>query len=156
MKRVLYWLAVLPGVAGCSSPEKEQPVDLQPGTYEVTVGGGTIVALASGQRTDRICFQSDNAVAFPREPLSHIIEHWDDCSDELADPKGNAISGARKCTGGEGHRRKVSVLATFSGSHSTDSFKIEGAVSQGEGEGGGIMRLGSGDFTITGHRVGDC
>lgn len=156
MKRMMVWLAALAGVAGCSSPETEKPVDLQPGLYEIAVGGGTIVELASGKRTDRICFQSDNAAAFPREPLSHIIEHWDGCSDELTDPKGNAISGARKCAGGEGHRRKTSVLAKYSGSHSTDSFKIEGAVSQGDDEGGGVMHLGSGSFSITGHRVGDC
>lgn len=149
-------LAALLCVAGCSNPQSETPVLLQPGLYEVTVGGSSIVQLESGVRTASICFGPDHALALPKDSLSHIVGEWDGCSDMPGDPKGNAIGGSRTCEAGAGHRRKQSVLVTYSGSHSTDSFDVEGMVSQGDDEGGGIMHLGSGDFSITGRRMGDC
>lgn len=138
-------------LAGCSNPEAEVPVDLAPGLYEVTLGGGTMIALKSKQRSDRICFAPENSFAFPREPLSHILPQWDGCADEAQPPVGNAIRGARRCPD-----RKTPVDIQYAGSHSADAFKIEGTVAQGSGEGGGVMRLGSGDFSISGTRVGDC
>ena len=144
--------AALLALAACSkSPELQPPVDLQPGLYEVTVGGGTMVELRQGGRSAAICFAADNAAAFPTDPLTHIIESWPDCSSDQAHPKGNALQGQRSCPD-----RKTPVLLTYSGSHTTDSFRLEGTVSQGSDEGGGVMRLGSGDFTITGKRLGPC
>ena len=144
-------LAAAAVLAGCSNPATEAPVDLAPGLYDVTLGGGTMIALKSNQRTDRICFAPENSLAFPREPLSHILPQWDGCADEAPQPVGNAIRGARRCPD-----RKTPVAIEYAGSHSSDSFTIEGTVTQGSGEGGGVMHLGSGEFSINGRRVGDC
>ena len=149
--RSLFAVAALLWLAGCSNPKTEAPDDLAPGLYEVTLGGGTMIELASHERTDRICFAPENTLALPREPLSHIVKQWDGCSDEAAEPTGNAFSGARRCP-----NRKTPVNVEYTGTHGTDSFKIEGAVTQGSDEGGGVMHLGSGDFSISGKRVGDC
>jgi hypothetical protein len=48
------------------------------------------------------------------------------------------------------------ALMTYTGSHTADSFRMEGTLSQGHDEGGGVMHLGSGDFVITGKRIGEC
>ena len=138
-------------VAGCSSdPATEAPVALEAGLYEVTVGGGTLVEFKSGKRTEQICFWSADAVTFPTNPLVHTIGEWDNCTSQLDEPRGNAISGARLCD------RKAPMTVAYSGSHTTNSFDIRGTVTQGSGEGGGVMRLGSGDFAIVGKRVGNC
>lgn len=50
----------------------------------------------------------------------------------------------------------MSMRAAFSGSHTTESFELKGQVTQCNQEGGGVMNLGSGEFSITGNRVGDC
>jgi len=149
--RVVIATAALVAFAGCSKPEAEAPVDLAPGLYEVTLGGGTMIALKSDQRTDSICFAPANVLACPREPLSHILPAWDGCADEAQEPQGNVIRGARRCSD-----RKTPVTIEYAGSHSTDSFKIEGSLVQGSDEGGGVMHLGSGEFSISGKRVGDC
>jgi Protein of unknown function (DUF3617) len=149
--RHLFAAAALLALAGCSNPETEPPVDLAPGLYDVTLGGGTLIELKSKQRTDSICFAPENTFAFPSEPLSHILPQWDGCADEAQAPAGNAIRGARRCPD-----RKMPLNLEYAGSHSTDSFTIEGTVMQGSGEGGGVMQLGSGDFSISGRRVGDC
>ena len=48
------------------------------------------------------------------------------------------------------------MTATFAGSHTADSFEIRGTVAQGDDENASVMHLGSGDFTLTGKRIGDC
>jgi hypothetical protein len=149
MKKLLCACAVL--VAGCSSnPETETPVQLLPGSYEVMAGGGTMVTLRGGERRGLICIGADSATMFKSDPLAQVTADWEDCSDEYADPKGNALSGTRRCD------RKTPVLVTYTGSHTADSFEFKGTVSQGSDETGAVMRLGSGDFTVTGKRKGDC
>lgn len=149
---------MMAGLAACAKPDpaSEVPVDLLPGLYQVRVGGGTIVDLKSGGMSGEICFAIDNALAFPSNALSHLVPDWEGCSTSYDDPKGNAVSGLRTCPGGDGYRRKKTTRANFAGSHSTDSFLIEGEVRQGDDEGGGVMHLGSGPFQIKGKRIGDC
>ena len=150
--------ALVLGLAGCSAsdPATETPVDLRPGLYQVSVGGGTIVELKPRYSSGEACFAADNALAFPRDSVSHLIPDWDGCSTTHDDPKGNAISGVRNCPSGAGYKRKMSVRMEYQGSHSSDAFTINGHVSMGDDEGGGVMHLGSGDFRITGKRIGDC
>ena len=157
MRKFLIMMAAL-GLAGCaaSDPATEVPVDLLPGSYQVTLGGGTIVELKAGGRQAEVCFATDNALAFPSDPVSHLIPDWDGCTTTHDDPKGNAMSGLRNCPGGEGYRRKTSVRMRYAGSHGTDDFTIDGEVSQGDDEGGGVSHLGSGPFQIKGKRVGEC
>ena len=141
----------------CSAdPATEPPVDLKPGLYQVTLGGGTVVELKAGGRQAEICFAADNALALPSDPISHIIPDWDGCTTRHDEPRGNAMSGERTCPGGEGYRRKKSMRMAYSGSHGTEDFRIDGEVTQGDDEGGGVSHLGSGPFRITGTRVGEC
>ena len=138
-------------LAACSAPEDQEPVALQAGLYDVVVGGGTLIESRSGQTVDQICIQDAQAAYFPTDPLGPIVKPWDSCSSTLDEPKGNAMSGSRKC-----EARKMPMVATYSGSHTTDSFEIDGLVEQRNQEGSGVMHLGSGEFHITGKRIGDC
>lgn len=148
-KRIAFSLLLL---AGCArDPASEAPVQLQPGLYQVAVGGGTIVRLTSDQRTDQVCLSPPDAIDFAKSPLYPTIGAWDGCAETPEEPKGNAISGKRECLD-----RKTPVTATFAGSHTADSFEIHGAVAQGSDENSSVMHLGSGDFTLTGKRIGDC
>jgi len=129
----------------------EEPVTLLPGLYELRLGGGTLVELRSGTRTDRVCLDSYAAGRVPVDPLGATMEPWETCTDELDPPRGNAMSGARRCT-----QRRTPMIARYTGTHSADAFKVAGSVAQGTGENQQVMRLGSGDFSITGKRIGDC
>ena len=154
------WLLAMAatGLAACTQPDPaaEVPVDLLPGLYRVTLGGGTVVELKAGGRQAEVCFAPDNASAFPSDPISHLIPDWDGCTTANDAPKGNAISGLRNCPGGQGHKRRQSMRMRYAGSHGTEDFAIEGEVSQGDDEGGGVSHLGSGPFTLSGKRIGNC
>ena len=146
------------GLAGCSSdPASEPPVELKGGLYQVSAHGGTVVELkGADKRSAEICFAPESASALPGEPLAHLIPSWDGCDTHNDPPRGNAMSGSRNCPGGEGHERHQSMHLAFTGRHTADTFDIAGAVTQGDDEGNGVMHLGSGDFAISGKRVGDC
>ena len=149
MMRIACALAVL--VPGCSAdPASEPPVQLLPGSYEVAAGGGTMVELRGGKRSDLLCIAADSATMFKSNPLAQLTSDWEGCSDVYAEPRGNALAGSRTC------ERKTPVRITYSGSHTADSFEIRGTVAQGDDESGMAMHLGSGEFTITGKRRGDC
>ena len=92
-----------------------------------------------------------DALQFPTDPLGPTIERWENCSKQLNQLKGNAMSGARLCV-----ERAVPMIARYTGTHTQDSFKVVGAVSQGTDETASVMRLGSGDLSIIGRRIGDC
>ena len=130
--------------------EAEQPIGLMPGLYEVSIGGGTMVRLASGEYDGRLCFSAADADAFPRHPLHHIFPEWAGCSAVDSAPKGNAVRGKRTC------ETRLPASISYSGSHTANSFTLAGSVAQGHDETAMAMHLGSGDFTITGKRVGPC
>ena len=156
--RVMFAAALMLSVAGCAgkNPAKEKPVDLLPGLYQLSVGGGTIVELKPQYASGEACFAVDNALAFPTDSVSHLIPDWDGCTTTHDDPKGNAIGGLRTCPGGDGHKRKTSVRMEYHGSHTADAFTIRGHVSMGNDETDQVMHLGSGDFMLDGKRVGEC
>lgn len=140
--------------AACSThdPATEAPVPMLPGLYEVTLGGGTVVELKSGPgRTSKLCLDALGAADLVRDPMGQTVARWENCSTVTDEPKGNAMSGARQCD-----QRAMPMVARYVGSHTSDSFVIKGAVTQGHDEGGGVMHLGSGDFSLTGKRLGDC
>ena len=130
---------------------RQIPVDVRPGLYSVRLGGSTVVELNSGTRTDEVCLDSVDALQFPTDPLGPTIERWENCSKQLNQLKGNAMRGARLCVA-----RAVPMIARYTGTHTRDSFKVVGAVSQGTDETASVMRLGSGDLSIIGRRIGDC
>ena len=153
------------GLGGCSFSGKEAndpkaafeaasaeaPVNLAPGRYEISLGGGTLVNLKSGSRTADLCLNSYDATQFPKDPLSWTIEDWENCSTEVKPATGNAMTGARVC-----RERKMPMTASYTGTHNADSFRIDGVVKQSDDENASVMHLGSGDFIISGKRVGDC
>jgi hypothetical protein len=149
-KLTLGALMVLP--AGCArDPATEQPVELQAGLYDVSLGGSSLVKLKVEGRKTQVCLDSSDASEFPHDPLLHLAAHWDGCSTKLDEPRGNAMSGKRMC-----EDRTTPMTAAYSGSHTADSFEITGAVTQGSDESASVMRLGSGEFSLLGKRVGDC
>lgn len=149
-------LALVLPLAACAGadPASEPPVELKPGLYEISIGGGTFIELPDGQRTSGKCLGHDAALDFTRRPLAVATKSWPGCSEETEPRQGNAIKGKRVCP--ETSKRSTSTLVEFTGSHSDSSFEFAGWVSQGEDEGNGVMHLGSGEFKVTGKRVGDC
>lgn len=137
--------------AAFAAASLEAPVELLAGRYEIGLGGSTLVSLKSGSRTAEMCLNSYDASQFPKDPLSWTVEDWENCSTEVDPPKGNAMSGARVC-----RERKMPMTASYTGIHNTDSFRIDGVVKQSNDENESVMHLGSGDFVISGKRVGDC
>jgi hypothetical protein len=129
----------------------ETPVSLTAGRYEISLGGGTLIELKSRSRTAEMCLNSYDATQFPKDPLSWTVEPWETCSTEVNPATGNAMSGARVC-----RERKMPMTASYTGTHNADSFRIDGVVKQSDDENASVMHLGSGNFTITGKRVGDC
>jgi hypothetical protein len=127
----------------------ELPVALNPGLYEVSISGGTMVQLPSGEYSGTVCFSSADADGFARKPLAAIFPEWPGCST-VDDPKGNAIRGKRTCEG------RLPAWITYSGSHDANWFVIVGSVAQGHDETAMALHLGSGDFTIVGKRTGAC
>ena len=151
MHRVALLAASALAISACTSPEDQPPVALQPGLYEVALGGGTLVELTSGERTSQVCLDETEAHYFPSDPLAPLIERWENCAFEAQPRKGNAIAGARQCD-----QRAMPMRASYTGSLATDSFELNGEVTQSNDEGGGVMHLGSGEFSLTGKRIGDC
>jgi hypothetical protein len=136
-------------LAACTvKPEDQPPVELQPGLYEVLVGGGTLVQLKDHERRGEVCIY--DAAAFKSMPLAQIQSPPEDCSDESSEAKGNALTGKRTCD------RKTPITIQYTGSHTADSFEFKGTVAQGSDESDMAMRLGSGEFSVTGTRKGDC
>ena len=129
----------------------ETPISLVAGLYEVRLGGATLLELKSGSRTHEVCLNSYDAMQFPKDPLSWTAETWENCSSELDAPKGNGMSGARVCL-----ERNMPMTARYTGTHDTETFSIDGVIKQGSGENESVMHLGSGNFIISGKRVGDC
>ena len=122
---------------------------LSPGLYEISIGGGTMVRLPSGDYHGAVCFAAADAGAFAQKPLALIFPEWPGCST-IHDPKGNALRGKRTCEG------RLPAWISYSGSHDANSFIILGSVAQGHDETPMVLHLGSGDFTITGKRTGAC
>lgn len=151
MYRVSFLTICALAISACTAPENETPVALQAGLYEVTLGGGTLVELKSGERTAQVCLDETAAHYFPADPLAPLIERWENCAFEAEPRQGNAISGARQCD-----KRAMPMRAAYTGTLATDSFELKGEVTQSNDEGGGVMHLGSGEFSLIGKRIGDC
>lgn len=139
-------------VTACAkSPEDEAPVRLSAGLYEVTIDGGTLVGHPSHQPTEKICYSQADADGFGQAPLDRAVPLWPGCDNATVPPKGNAVGGERTCP-----QRAMPMRITYKGRHDATSFRIDGHVGQGTGETDSIMQLGSGDFDMSGTRVGDC
>lgn len=150
---------VLVTLAGCSGGAvDEAPVDLSPGLYAVAVEGKGAVTLHDAIARDDICFTLDRTVDFPRTPLVHLVPDWQDCRTISDPPRGNRMSGSRLCRVDHNRRGPGSMVLSFAGSHTADSFEIHGALTHGDKEQqqGPYIDSASGPFTITGNRIGDC
>ena len=129
-------------LAGCggADPASETPVDLKPGKYDVFVRGSHLFEAPDNPGRSDVCLSEFEAREWPKHPLEKTTRKFNGCFDTIDEPKGNALSGTRKCPKG---------TATFTGEHSDERFTVRGTVksSTSDKEEG---------FTISGRRTGDC
>ena len=159
MRGLLGAATIMAGLAGCSGGTvDEAPADLSPGLYSVVVEGKASVTLHDAIDRDDICFTVNRAVDFPRTPLVHLVPDWAECRTISDPPRGNQMSGGRLCRMDHGRRGPGSMVLSFAGSHTADSFEIHGALTHGEKEqqDGPYIDAASGPFTIIGKRIGEC
>ena len=153
MARVALALAMAALAAGCSGPEHQDPVALEPGLYLIDTGGNGTLFLKNGELEMQRCLSSGDAAALLRDPLGTIAYPWDRCREAPDPPRGNALSGERLC--GPDDQGRPWAHIKFSGSHNADSFKLEGRSSH-PGDTAGMTDFRSGDFAITGKRIAGC
>ncbi len=85
--------------AGCSrDAAAEEPVQLKPGMYEVSLsGGGAMFSSTPSELEKKSCVTADNAEFFPQTFTRRYLEMDDSCSGPLSERKGNQISGKLSC-----------------------------------------------------------
>lgn len=134
--------------SGCGGPASEDPVDLEPGRYEIqAVARG----LGGESKSESLCILPDRATKFTDNPLQGIgIKSSSECPLKTK-REGNAFSGSQSCTTGSSETGMASVKLDYEGSLTRNSFTIEGNT-QLEVEG----RNAGGSFSVTGKRSGDC
>jgi hypothetical protein len=148
MYRVAFVIAAL-AVAGCGGPSSEEPVDLEPGRYEIAISSRGPFGGDSGSKS--LCVLPDRASSFTTNPLQGIGPPSSSACPLQAKRKGNAFSGSQNCSNESGEFGKSSLKLDYEGSLTKDSFRIDGNM-QIEAAG----RSGSGSFSVTGNRTGGC
>ena len=61
-------------LAACSGPDGEEPVDLQPGRYDIQISGGP---MSGSSESKSLCFLPDRAKNFAAKPLQGIFGRID-------------------------------------------------------------------------------
>jgi hypothetical protein len=147
---------VLLAAGGCSNPESEAPVALQPGLYKVVMQSDGLVGPFSGpgDRDKEICVLADHAAAFKQTPLKSIISTTG-CATKVDERGGNAFSGTRSCSAGMADASFAAVLR-YEGSHGVDRFAIDGSLKMSMPDQQPGQSNYSGNFKIRGTRTGDC
>jgi Protein of unknown function (DUF3617) len=138
--------------AGCSGPESEPPVDLQPGRYDVTAsaGAGAFGPAAGKSKQRSICIMPDEAKDFASDPLPLRDAISPACKIKTVDRKGNAFSGTRECVAAPESGITLTITLGWKGSMKADGFEIDGDLKST----GAVNR--SGQFQMSGKRTGDC
>ncbi len=156
--RTLVVAMAMTALAGCSGAAEEPPVDLLPGLYAVKIVGEASVTLDDRSDQGNICFSADNVVNFAADPLQRLVPDWPGCIATEERLTGNRLAGGRKCRMDGAKRGEGSMLLAFTGHHTTNAFAMSGTLVHGDHEqpGGPYIDAASGDFTITGQRIGDC
>jgi hypothetical protein len=139
-------------VAGCGA-EHQEPVAMKPGLYLVDTGGNGVLFLKNGELEMQRCLSAGDLAALIRDPLGNVAYPWKRCREAPAETRGNAMSGERIC--GPDDQGRPWAHIEFSGSHTQDSFTLEGHSSH-PGESFGMTDFRSGDFLITGKRTAAC
>lgn len=152
MTRTLVALLLVSAAVSCKGPpEKEAPVSLRPGPYQVSIGSGTLLELRFEKPLDEICYSVSDAAAFVSAPLVRAVKDWPGCSSDVEQKGGNALGGSRVCS-----NRAMPMTLKYHGRHDEQSFRIDGTISQSDNETSSVSHLGSGDFWLAGKRIGDC
>jgi hypothetical protein len=149
--------AVVLSLAACSNPSSQDPVELQPGRYAVSISGvGNLLGGADSQSEEKsLCIVPDHASTFASAPLRSIIKLHDGCSDKIDERKGNAFGGSRRCSlAADG----ISIESTLSytGVLKVDGFQIDGKSELKGTDAEGTNQNGGGKLTVRGQRTGDC
>lgn len=145
MKSYLRLVVAAPLLAACScsagrDAASEPPVDLKPGLYDVWVRGSRLFEAPDKPAQSNVCFSEWQAREWPKHPLEQTTRKFSGCYDTIDEPRGNALSGTRKCPKG---------VATFEGEHGDERFVVRGTVKSSTSD-------KTEEFTITGRRIGDC
>lgn len=136
-------------LVACSGPEGEEPVDLQPGRYDIQISGGP---MSGASESKSLCFLPDRAKNFADKPLQGIlVESTSSCTGDKK-REGNAFSGSYSCSFGSGAEfDSMALKVAYDGSLTTDAFSMRGDI-----EVTGVQGGGRSGFTVTGKRSGDC
>ena len=80
--RIFLFSVLLLAAGGCSNPESDAPVALQPGLYKLAIqskGPVSPFAGPSSKKEKEICVLPDHAAAFKQTPLKSIIPSSSAC-----------------------------------------------------------------------------
>ena len=149
MFRVACVSFVVLAISGCGGPSSEEPVDLEPGRYEIAISGRGPFGGDSGSKS--LCILPDRASSFTNNPLQGVGPSSSSACPLQAKREGNAFSGFQNCSNESGELGKTSLKLDYEGFLTKDSFRIDGNV-QVEAAG----RSGGGSFSVTGKRAGVC
>jgi hypothetical protein len=122
--------AALTGCAETRDPATEEPVEVTPGMYHLSmngqVAGMTMPELdGPGQLSENTCVRPGEERAFPRR-VAAIFKLHPGCSFQPGERTGNAISGTYRCpTDGE-RAPGGSMNASYTGSIAADRVEIQG------------------------------
>jgi len=141
-------LGALAVLSACRDAASEEPVDLQPGAYDLSSSG---IILDSGGERGSVCLLASDAKDFAYRPLRYGNGSWRGCTDTAEPRKGNAVTGKRFCKGASFRDDDESVY-TYVAEISADSFVIKGETKDKE-DGSGPD---TGPWRIIARRTGDC
>lgn len=167
MRRSLFVVLLTSALAGCGGdPAAQEPVKIQPGMYEATLGGrayGPFYASAPKELEKRSCVTPDEVDTFPQSFTRKYLQMEGMCGGPLAERTGNRITGTVTCPfNGDGVTGEIET--TFEGTVKEQSVDVDAVTKltnlQGDPE--EIAEIGETplvqgvELRLTISRVGDC
>jgi len=174
-------LALGLSLAGCTAardPAKEEPVELAPGEYHVTMAGriGMLGGFEQndgpGKVDDRICVSPRDAESFPTGLVRRYLGFGrdQDCSIDAKERQGNLIGGTYSCPTDPQRMPGGSIGVDYQGAIAADAVELQGRIRMNLPESSmanvdpaaadGLKRtakmMEKVEFSLSAKRVGDC
>jgi hypothetical protein len=111
-------------------PATETPVDLQPGQYQVTMGGGGLAKFIPVQKDgpgsvdQSICVTAEQAKTWPKPFVQNYLYLHEGCSLTGSKRVGNAVSGAILCPV-DPDKAQGKMTVNYTGSMARDAVTVE-------------------------------